>query len=76
MLKQITETISDDSIDIINLANYAGHVLPTDIDSHTIAKDITELVRLRLEADMHAGIHQVLEIEDCINILKVVLGER
>jgi hypothetical protein len=49
--------------------------MPTEVDSHTIANDIIELVKLRVEADMHAGLHQVLEIEDCINILKVVLGE-
>lgn len=74
MHKTIIETISDKSIDLINLANYRGHVAPTDIDSHTIAEDLTALHTLRADAQ-NRDLHTVMEITDCINILKVVISE-
>ena len=75
MDKRIIETISDDSIDLIILSGYAGHVLPTDIDSHTIAEDLITLYELREEAGQYAGIHQVMEVQECIDVLKAVLND-
>ena len=75
MDNRITGAISDDSVDIINLTNYAGHVLPTDIDSHTIAEDLITLYELREEADQHAGIHQVMEVQECIDVLEAVMND-